>query len=200
MPNHDWRRQVRPDYVSDARINELVGLASGVIADGVVTQEEAAFLQGWLRRNQMLIDKWPCNVLYPRIGAMLADDSLDSEEERELLALLADFTSIDASGVAPTYLPVNNPMPPLRFAGANYVLTGTFECGSRAAVRKRLEALGAVHKGSFSNQVDFLVIGKLVTPAWAHSNYGRKIEAAATAREGGHRVAIVTESHLVAHW
>lgn len=192
----EFLRSRTPDYVHDARINELIGLCNGVLADGVVTQQEAEFLLGWLDRNRQLASVWPGNVLYARIGEMLEDGVLDPDEEGELLGLLTDFTRIEAAGSAPTYLPLCRPMPELTVREQAFCLTGTFEYGQRKQIVRLIDAAGGECKGAISRQVDVLVIGNLVTPAWAHATYGRKIEAAAQARDAGQAISIVTEGHL----
>ncbi|HAW32731.1 MAG TPA: hypothetical protein DCY03_32270, partial [Planctomycetaceae bacterium] len=50
--------------LNDRKIDELIGLCKGVLADGEVTQFEVEFLQNWLRNNQEISEHWPANVLY----------------------------------------------------------------------------------------------------------------------------------------
>ena len=194
---NEWRRMSEPDYVSDARINELIGLCKGVLADGALVHEEATFLLQWLELNRQLANSWPGNLLYERIGLALQDGVLDAEEERELIGLLADFSRVESAGNAPTYLPLCNPPPRLSVVDQIFCLTGTFEYGKRSLVVELLESIGGQFTKSFSGKVNVLVIGNLVTPAWVHATYGRKIEAAANARASGLPISIVNENHLL---
>lgn len=199
MVSSEWRRRVQPDYVSDARINELIGLCKGFLADGVIDQGEVEFLGQWLAENRHLVGTWPCNVLYPRIAEVMADGIVDADEQRDLLELLTDFTNVTGTSNESTRLPLCAPPPPIEFEARVFVVTGTFELGTRSVVKQAIESRGGKVRGSFSNKTDFLVIGNLCTPAWIHANYGRKIEAAATAKQMGHAVGIVSESHFRAH-
>jgi hypothetical protein len=38
--------------LNDRKVDELIGLCKGLIADGVVNQAEAEFIQSWLRNNK----------------------------------------------------------------------------------------------------------------------------------------------------
>lgn len=72
----------------DREVDELVGLCKGVVADGMINQQEAEFLLNWLELNRESQDAWPANVLFPRIRSMLQDNNLDDNEEKELLSIL----------------------------------------------------------------------------------------------------------------
>ena len=198
MSDSDWRRAVEPDYVKDAEINELIGLCKGVLADGTLVQEEAEFLLAWLDGRFQASVSWEGRIIHDRLRAMLADGELDADEQRELMELLADFTRVDEAHESnlPTWLPLTRPEPELLRPGNAFCLTGTFSYGPRKRVVACIEKAGGHYKSGFSAQVDVLVIGELCTPAWVHATYGRKIEAAATARDEGHHVLIVRESHL----
>src|SRR4051794_16690683 len=84
-------------YRAKREVDELLGICKGIIADGHVNKAEVEFLESWLKLNRECADSWPANVLCPRIAAMLADDVITGEEERELLELLIAATGGDAS-------------------------------------------------------------------------------------------------------
>lgn len=48
---------------------------------------------------------------------------------------------------------------------------------------------------SVSKKLDYLVIGEIGSRDWIHSTHGRKIEKAVELRNGGARLAIVSERH-----
>lgn len=199
MKDSEFRRMREPDYVLDARANELMGLFKGVMADGVLVQPEAEFILKWLEEHPAVASAWPGEVFYARLKEILADGEMDSEEERDLMALIMDFTRVERIENAPTDLPLCKPAPALAVKGQSFCITGTFEYGIRKKVVAAIEDAGGVYKKTYSQLVDVLVIGNLVTPAWIHANYGRKIEAAATDKLVSGRPNIVTESHLMQH-
>ncbi len=77
----------------------LIGLAAGITADGMINQQEAKFLEGWIATNLVHLDDPVVNLLYRRLADMLADGVLDAEESEELLGMLRSFSG----------LPVGNP-------------------------------------------------------------------------------------------
>ena len=47
-----WWRTFNTRPMADRQIDQLIGLAQGIVADGIVNQAEAETLQNWLRANQ----------------------------------------------------------------------------------------------------------------------------------------------------
>ena len=47
-----WWRTFNTKPMADRQIDQLIGLAQGIVADGIVNQAEAETLQNWLRANQ----------------------------------------------------------------------------------------------------------------------------------------------------
>lgn len=190
--------------------DELVGLCRGLIADGVINDQEVLFLELWLRANDEFRHEYPFNTLYDRVEDALADGVIDPDEERDLLAAIHGL----AGNVmpAPTHeegkvrgvstsarLPLCEPPPPVRFDGQVFVVTGVCSYGPRAAVADAIAQRGGLLKSNISRKVGFLVIGDVGSRDWLHSSYGTKIEAAVTLREDGLPIRIVSEDHWRAH-
>jgi hypothetical protein len=123
--------------LNDRKIDELIGLCKGLIADGVVNQAEAEFIQSWLRNNKEVSSKWPANVLYVRINEMLKDDILDQGEQKELFDTLMQLTGgaiieqKNTDTILSTSLPLTKPNPKVIFKNRNFCFTGKFATGSR---------------------------------------------------------------------
>jgi hypothetical protein len=66
--------------IDDRQVNELIGLAKGIIADGAVSQAEAEFLQKWLVANAAARENPVVMTLLARIDEVLRDGHLDVEE------------------------------------------------------------------------------------------------------------------------
>lgn len=124
---HDKKR------LDDRAVDELMGLSKGLIADNVVNEDEAKFLQSWMEANVPCCQDKMVNILYRRIQEMLIDGIFDQTEKEELLLFLKNFT-----GQAPpdnetaqlaTTLPLDDPPPSVNFAGSIFCLTGTFAYG-----------------------------------------------------------------------
>ena len=49
--------------MADRQIDQLIGLAQGILADGIVDQSEAELLQAWLRTNQRTENRYVSRLL-----------------------------------------------------------------------------------------------------------------------------------------
>jgi hypothetical protein len=49
-------------------LSELLGLAKGVLADGIVTESEAALVRQWIQGHSDAVEQWPVNVLQRALG------------------------------------------------------------------------------------------------------------------------------------
>ena len=178
----------------------LVGLASGIVADGVVDLQEAAFLRDWMNTHMGELNDPVINTLYRRISNMLQDNALDAEEAADLLDMLRQFAGLAGAEAprnyaAPTSLPLDTPPPALQTEGRIFVFTGIMAFGPR----KDCEALVIEHGGlagsSVTKKINYLVVGSIGNEQWLHSTYGRKIIRAAELRDAGCPLAIVSEDH-----
>jgi NAD-dependent DNA ligase len=185
------------DRLQSRQVDELIGLARGLIADGSINNAEVEFLQSWLLNNLSISHQPLIATLYHRVGEILADGVADPDECADLLAALTRFTAGDAElgeAAKATTLPLCDPAPSLSFAGRRYCFTGTFSFGQRRHCEQAVESRGG-SVGSLTRQTDFLVIGAYATDSWKHSSFGQKIMKAAEMRESGEPISIVSEEH-----
>lgn len=190
-------------------ITELIGLCKGVLADGVVSLQEAVFLLQWLEDHRNITDLWPASVLYASMDRMLEDGELARDEESELLRLLVEITGVPirveitthlTQGKAvernlntSTTLPLNEPEEGLVFPERNFVLTGHFSFGTRAECESKVRGLGGFTQKGVTKKTNYVVVGEVGSESWAHSSFGRKIEKAIYLRDRGQSIFIVHE-------
>lgn len=186
--------------IQDRQIDTLIGLSKGMIADQMVNQAEAEFLRNWLVQNRQASDNPIILNLLEKVDAMLEDGMLDQEESAELLSVLHKITG-DGSEVGEigktSMLPVNEPMPSVKFQDSKFLFTGTCAFGTRKQCHEVTEALGGACAKAVTMSLDFVVLGTYVTDSWAHENFGRKIEKAIEYRANGAPIAIITEEHWI---
>ena len=178
--------------LDDRQINELVGIARTLTADGVVTQAEAEFLQTWLYENRALTLNPLISGLFDKVTETLKDGFLDKNEPQELLETLKQFSGGNCK--ASTTLPLDKPQPQILFPQQKFCLTGLFSYGSRKACEEAIISHGGL-VGSLTQTTNYLVIGTFVSDAWSHSSFGRKIEKAADMKASGIPIKIVCEEH-----
>jgi NAD-dependent DNA ligase len=185
--------------ISSRQIDELIGLARGIAADGALSQAEVEFLQKWLAANVEISDQPVIRTLYRRINEILSDGVLDADEGAELLETLNSFSNRDfelGEVLKSTTLPLSDPAPELTFADRIYCFTGTFSYGQRKHCEKAVVDRDGSCAG-LSQKTNVLVIGVYATESWKHSSFGNKILKASEWRDAGLPIAIVSEKHWV---
>lgn len=191
--------RVGGDRISSRQVDELIGLARGVAADGTINTAEVEFLQKWLAANIEISHQPIIQTLYRRVNEILADGVLDSDEHTELLDTLNSFSNRDfelGEVLKPTTLPLCDPAPALTFAGRLYCFTGTFNFGQRKYCEQAVADRGGF-SGGLSQKTEVLVIGAYATESWKHSSFGDKIVKATAWRDRGLPISIVSEKHWV---
>lgn len=128
-----------PDYNYTHRlrrtISEVIGLAKGLLMDGVVSEAEAEGLAAWVLRNREFVVVWPLDTLAERLDRILTDGKIDQDECAELKELLERLVGPDSPDMleanAATRLPVTQPPPVILFPDRVFVFTGKFIYGTR---------------------------------------------------------------------
>ncbi|TBY12096.1 BRCT domain-containing protein [Rhizobium laguerreae] len=189
------------DRISSRQIDELIGLARGLVADGNVSQAEVEFLEKWLVANAGISDLSILSTLYYRVRDILADGVVDEEEKAELLDTLNRFSNRDfelGETLKATTLPLCAPAPVLSFDGRTYCFTGTFNYRQRKHCEAAVTERGA-SAGGLTQKTNVLVIGMYATDSWKHSSFGTKILNAVEYRKKGLPISIVSEEHWRAY-
>jgi len=196
-PDDEFLNKVGGERIAARQIDELVGLARGLAADGRLNLEEVEFLRTWLAANQAITGQPLIRTLYRRISEILADGVVDEDEHRELIETLNSFSNHDSElgeVLKSTTLPLCSPPPDLVFEGRRYCFTGTFNFGRRTACEEAVTKKGGIC-ASLTKKTEFLVIGVYATESWKHSSFGNKIIQASEWRDEGLPITIVSEEH-----
>lgn len=175
----------------------LLGICTGIAADDVMTDKEVIFLKTWLAEHSAAAQFWPGSAIAARIDAILADGIVTQDEREDLLKLLQNITGNHFSETGSALpdspaLPIDDD-PSIYFRNMSFCFTGKFFYGTRAACERVTLNLEGMAVDNVSKKLDYLVIGALIEPSWAHTTYGRKIESAVKHQQDGSEVAIVSE-------
>lgn len=181
-------------------MDQLAGICKGILADGVLVDQEAVFFRNWITQHAELQPIWPWTDILARIETIFADGQIDDEEREELRAIMQEITGSegDESEVEnkSMTLPLDDPQPPIVFPQTPFCITGRFAFGTRSRVFEAISARGGIAKDSFpTKDTRFLVIGTFASRDWYYTHYGRKIERAAELRVDHSGIAIVSEEH-----
>jgi NAD-dependent DNA ligase len=199
--NEELYNRLGRKRISSRQVDELIGLARGVCADGILNQAEVEFFEKWLAANVGVTDNPVTATLYRRVADILEDGIADTDECQELLDTLRAFsdTTFELGEVLKsTTLPLCSPAPDLQFGGMSYCFTGTFKFGERRKCEAAVEAVGA-KAASLTRKTNYLVVGYYATESWKHSNAGLKIMKACEMRDSGVPISIVSEDHWASH-
>lgn len=199
--SNDMLNAYGSDRIASRQVDELIGISSGLCADGIINQAEAEFLQKWLAASAGIVTHPLLSALYQRVSDMLNDGEIDDEERTDLFATLSALAHRDfelGEVLKATTLPICDPPPTLN-GKETYCFTGTFSFGTRKQCEAAVIEKGGLCSG-LSQKTDVLVIGVYATDSWKHSSFGNKIIKAAEMRDSGINISIVTEEHWLKHF
>jgi len=185
---------------ADRAVSELLGLAKGMLADGVVNDREAEYLRDWGRNHPDVLGQWPLSIIFSRLQRHFVDGRVDDIERVELQtmleALVGGRESVLLGYEGATTLPLDQP-PPLVCYGPDevFVFTGRFAYGPRYICEQEVSSRGSSCEGNVTRRTTFMVVDTFGSRDWAHSSFGRKIERARELRDSGFALRIVGEDH-----
>ena len=128
------------DRISSRQIDELIGIARGIAADGLLNQAEVEFLHKWLVANISISDQPVIRTLYARVRDVLSDGVLDAAERQEMLETLNAFSNRDfelGEVLKSTTLPLDNPEPALVFSAVTTASPARSASGRARPVKTR---------------------------------------------------------------
>lgn len=181
----------------------LMGMVTGIAADGQLHDLEVQLLNSWLKEHHSVTSHWPGGLIAHQVRQVLADCVITDDERVHLLAVLSelantDFANTGSAASEPLQLPIDDSVP-LQLMHASVVHTGAFIFGTRAACERLSMAMGAVCVDNVNTRTNVLIIGTRVTPEWKFETYGRKILRGMELKASGHPIAIVSERKWIAH-
>lgn len=179
----------------------LLGICSGLIADGSLNDKEIFYLKNWLLENQVVCKFWPGNVIANRVDSILSDGLVTEDERNDLIFCLKNLSGnhFHETGTACSDEPAIpfDDDPSIFFNNMTFCFTGNFYFGTRAACERAVLKLGGMPVDTVSGKLDYLVVGSIVEPSWINATYGRKIETAIQRQQRYGQPAIVKEAQWV---
>lgn len=184
-----------------ADLQRLHAILGGIVADGVISEDELSGLAAWLDEHDHLRACWPYDEVDSLITSVLADHKIEAQEHQLLLNFFSEFIlTIDDHTITNPLNKVQNTLvgicavcPDITFDGATFCFTGASNKYTRVGFNTLVEQLGGVASKIVTKKVNYLVIGAEGNPCWAYACYGRKVEEAVKLRKEGVQLLIVHE-------
>ncbi len=190
---------------TDARLlrrscESLIGIASGLIADGDLNDLEIRFLATWLAEHPELATTWPGEIVHKRVREVLSDGVVTTTERDYLCKTLGEliggaFSESGAAAAEPSSLPLDHSVE-VSIPASSFCFTGEFFFGTRSACEHAVQQRDG-RVAPIGKKLNYLVIGEMASRAWKYSAFGSKIEAAMKLKQAGVQLAIVSEQQWI---
>jgi hypothetical protein len=181
----------------------LQGVLHGILADGVVEEEEVKVLSSWLDEAEHLKGCYPYDEIYSILLEVLEDGKVDEQEQELLKAFFADFVGLSSSNnfklnddlkKTITTKGVCTIDPSITFRKKKFVFTGHSHRAKRSDFKLIVERGNGIFLPKPNKDLNYLVYGAGGNQCWAYSCYGRKVEKVIQMRKEGHDVQIIHEN------
>ena len=179
--------------------SELTGICLGILADGIVSDDEAVMFRAWLLSRPEAYEAWPFNEVLRRVEKIFEDGIIDDDEREDLKTIMLEITGMNEDPTdcrtRSSALPVDNvSLSDLLIEGRSFVVTGKFASGTRATVHEEIIERGGEVAKNLTMKIDYLIIGEFASRDWANTSAGRKIEKAVKYRDKGATIKIISEA------
>lgn len=178
-----------------AKMNTLLGIIQGIMADQQLNDTEIHGLNNWLNINAG--ETWPASLIKAKVNKILEDGIVTNSERQDLFTLLLQcgcnqFTSTGAADATTLCLGTSEPKT-LTVEQNRFCFTGTFLTGNREYCHSIITKRGGAIAESVTQKLNYLVLGAHPSRDWITSSYGRKIQRAIEMQQKGHPIQLLTE-------
>lgn len=178
-------------------VEHLMGLITGIVADGALHDMEIRFLRTWLTENASVTRTWPGFVVQRQVEAVMADGIITETERAHLLGTLSSLSSSDfavtgSAGAEVAALPIDDAVT-VDLCNASVCHTGEFLYGTRAACERATLKAGGTCVDAVTKNCEYLIVGTRVSPDWVHTSFGKKIQRALELQAAGHSIEVISE-------
>ena len=194
MPEEVWAAHGGRSIIYD----DIVTLAIAVASRSRVQQSALRQLFDWSVRNVVDPNEWPAGVILRRLNSALLTPEKSTEDREDLFLLLEDLAGDTGTGnVTAAPIPFSNPVPPIHFAGREFVFAGRFLYG-KSACMDDLWPRGATIADNVTSRTDYVVVGAIRSAQWENTPVAAVLQdaLAESARRppGAPPVAIISEA------
>lgn len=184
----------RPLYIKKC-IQELQGIATAIIYDNYVDDNEIRLLIEWIGKHREISDQFPICELVPLIQRVIKRSKCTPSIRTNLFEILSSFASDPQK---PKVIDSIHDNCEVEFKDREFVFTGKLEFGARSIAIEAVERLNGYTWKAVRRTTDYLVTGNLGSDSWKFSRFGNKIEKALEIRKlYRSRLKIITERDFI---
>jgi hypothetical protein len=185
-----------------ADLQTLQGICHGILADGLINDEEVVALDSWLEDNEHLASYYPYDELRSLIISILSDGIIDANERVRLVAYFNEFVNLTDFELSSkikleiadvTVSGICTADPNIIFMGKTFCFTGLSKRAKRSEIAQQIIGLGGLFSNTITRSTDYLIVGDDGNPCWVFACYGRKVELAVGLRKQGHQISLIHE-------
>ena len=163
----------------------LIPLLKEVVSNGEVSTIEAEAVLEFFAQHEELASDPALSPIASLLQTAIADGWIDKAESNELTNLISHIVN-----------PSDNVSGGVNFSGKRFVLTGSFDHGTKEDVAAFIEQHGGEVLKSVTKACDYVVIGGCGSDAYSLGSYGGKVKKALDWQARGVPMKIVKESEL----
>ena len=185
-----------------ADLQTLQGICHGILADGLINDEEVKSLDKWLENNDHLASYYPYDELRSLIISVLSDGKIDAQERLRLMAYFNEFVNLTDAELSSkikletadvTISGICTVDPNVVFTGKTFCFTGLSKKAKRSEIARQIISLGGFFSNTITKTTNYLIVGDDGNPCWAFACYGRKVEVAVGLRKQGNQISLIHE-------
>lgn len=185
-----------------ADLQRLHAMLGGIVADGIISEDELRGLSSWMEGHDHLKTCWPYTEIENIICDVMSDKKIDKEEHELLKGFFSEFIALYDNKTIVTPLILDGQSvgglcavcPEIEFDSFKFCFTGASSRFKKSELAYMVTKLGGEVSESMTTKTNFLVICAEGNPCWAYACYGRKVERAVELRKSGVNVLIVHEN------
>lgn len=163
----------------------LLRMMNETLSDGLVSFDEAAFLLNFLTMHDELACDPSISPVVSRLQEAVIDGWIDPAESRDLMYVLKHIVD-----------PAGSESGEIIFTNMKFVLTGSFDHGSKDSIAEFIASKGGEVIASVTKKCNYVVIGGCGSENYSLGSYGGKVKKALDWQAKGVPVKVIKECEL----
>jgi NAD-dependent DNA ligase len=185
-PNYNY-----PITIKNA-IMEFQNLASNIIYDGKISDNELKVVVDWININIDYIDKWPLNKIYNVLQGILENGKVSDDERKLLFDELSMVANNNKSLKKESTIFDKNT--DITFRNKKFIFTGELKLFTNEQANSFIIKRGGSVADGISSMVDYMVVGKLSDKVLGNNKLDSKLANALSLRDKGIDIFIISEN------